>query len=157
MKLHVGERLIGRPNQPGGYVVTGVVRQTPWGCLYAGKKIFYNFDFSAKRPREADEKEWLDVTLRTLNYAHLDDPSYVAGRRALARDEAQRVLGHRSSNLWPEPLDLLEVANTRDAFTFRTEVRDRAEDPLGTEPILVLARPQGEPLIRWLQSGPSPA
>ena len=32
MKLHVGERLegAGAGNQPGGYVVTSIVRETPW-------------------------------------------------------------------------------------------------------------------------------
>jgi hypothetical protein len=149
MKLHVGERLIGRPNQPGGYVVTGVVRETPFGCLYTGKKIFANFDFAGKRPREADEKEWLDVFLRTLEYPELNDPDYVATRRRLARHEMRRVLGNRATNLWPEPVDVLEVGNTRDAFT------GQSAEELSREPVLVFARPQGETLTEWRERGPA--
>jgi hypothetical protein len=162
MKLHVGERLpgTGPPGHPGGYVVTGVLSETPWYGLYTGKKVLYNFDFTAKRPREADEKEWLDVYLRTVNYPRLDDPAYVAERRELARAEVRRVLGNRSSNLWPEPLDILEVPNSRDPFTFTgppAPAGDEGDDtgepgPVpGTEPVLVFARPQGEPLARWRQ------
>src|SRR5438045_9232609 len=78
MKLNVGERLegAGPTQQPGGYVVTSVVRETPWYGLYVGKKIFYNFDFTAKRVRETDDVEWLDVFLRTIRYPILADPSY---------------------------------------------------------------------------------
>ncbi len=162
MKLHVGERLPGSgpPSHPGGYVVTGVVTESPWYGLYTGKKILFNFDFAAKRPREAEEKEWLDVYLRTINYPRLDDPTYVAERRTLARAEVRRILSNRTSNLWPEPLDLLEVPNTRDPFTFAPRPPAPAEaagNPLGfsllvgTEPVLVFARPQGEPLARWQQ------
>src|ERR1700730_15452119 len=120
MKLHVGERLpgAGPPSYPGGYVVTGVAAETPWYALYTAKKIFYNFDFTGKRPRETDDNEWLDVYLRTINYPRLDDPTYVAQRRAQARAELKRILSNRTSNLWPEPLDLLEVPNTRDPFLF---------------------------------------
>src|SRR5213592_4568865 len=102
MKLTVGQRLpgTGPAQQPGGYVVTGVVAETPWYGLYAGKKVFYNFDFTNKRLRETDEAEWLDVFLRTIRYPRLDDPAYVRGRRELARDEVRRVLGNRFSNLW---------------------------------------------------------
>ena len=87
MNLQVGERLpgAGPPNQPGGYLITGVVQETPWFGLYAGKKIFYNFDFTNKRPRETDDKEWLDVFLRTIEYPVRDDWVYVAARRAQAR------------------------------------------------------------------------
>jgi hypothetical protein len=159
MKLHVGERLpgAGPPSHPGGYVVTGVVTETPWYGLYTARKVLYNFDFSAKRPREADDKEWLNVYLRTINYPRLDDPTYVALRRSWARAEVRRILGNRTSNLWPEPLDLLEVPNTRDPFTF---ARDGTGSPegaahvsalVGTEPIIVFAQPQGEPLARWRQ------
>src|SRR6516165_3674055 len=135
MKLQIGERLSGSgpPSQPGGYLVTEVISETPWSGLYGAKKIYYNFDFTGKRPREADEKEWLDVLLRTVNYPQLDSAEYVAGRRALARAECRIVLGNRTSNLWPEPLDLLELANTRDPFTFARE----AADPLAREPVLV--------------------
>src|SRR5581483_7540365 len=112
MKLNVGERLSGSAGAAltGGYVVTGVVSETPWYGLYTGKKIFANFDFTSKRPREVDEKEWLDVFLRTVRYPFLDDPEYVGLRRSLARAEVRRM-GRRRSNLWPEPIDLLEVPN----------------------------------------------
>src|SRR5581483_2348772 len=118
MRLHVGERLegAGPASQPGGYVVTGVVRETPWYGLYTGKKVFYNFDFTAKRLRETDEVEWLDVFLRTTRYPVLDDAAYVRRRRALARAEVRHTLGNRGSNLWPEAIDLLELENTRDPF-----------------------------------------
>src|SRR5262245_45723643 len=148
MKLSVGERLAGTgpPQQPGGYVVTGVIRETPWFGLYAGKKIFYNFDFTSKRPRETDDKEWLDVYLRTLQYPALHDAEDVALRRSLARAEARRVLASPGSNLWPEPLDLLEVPNTRDPFTFSS-----ADALVGgeREPIVVFARPHGQRLEEW--------
>src|SRR5262245_56693773 len=146
MKLHVGERLVGSGpvHQPGGYLVTDTVRETPWYGLYAGKKILYNFDFASKRVRETDDKEWLDVYLRTLHYPRLDDPADVAQRRTLARTEVA-ILGNRVSNLWPEPIDLLELENTRDAFTFAPDNDDR-------EPIVVFARPHGQPLGDWQQS-----
>src|SRR5262245_57215746 len=160
MKLLPGERLPGSgpPNQPGGYLVTEVIGETPWSGLYGGKKVFSNFDFTAKRPRETDEKEWLDVLLRTVNYPRLDSPDYVAGRRALARAEGTAVPGNRTSNLWPEPLDVLELANTRDPFTFGRGAGGRTAldlaDPLAREPVVVLARPHGEPLARWLHTDP---
>jgi hypothetical protein len=147
MKLNVGERLegAGPGHQPGGYVVTSVVRETPWHGLYTGKKIFYNFDFTAKRVRETADVEWLDVFLRTNRYPILDDPAYVQQRRALARAEVRVILGNRHSNLWPEPLDLLEIENTRDPFAF-------AEDPTrGGEPIVVYARPHGRFTPDWQQ------
>jgi hypothetical protein len=145
MRLHVGERLegAGPAHQPGGYVVTSVVRETPWHGLYTGKKIFYNFDFSAKRVRETDEVEWLDVFLRTNRYPILDDPLYVQQRRALARAEVRSILGNRHSNLWPEPLDLLEIENTRDPFAFS------ADGARTAEPIVVYARPSGHFLPEW--------
>ncbi|MSQ95493.1 MAG: hypothetical protein EXR98_13170 [Gemmataceae bacterium] len=145
MKLKVGERLegAGPAHQPGGYVVTSVVRETPWHGLYAAKKIFYNFDFTAKRVRETDDVEWLDVFLRTNRYPILDDPTYVQQRRALARAEVRAILGNRHSNLWPEPLDILEIKNTRDPFVF-------AEDASrGNEPIVVYTRPQGRFTPEW--------
>jgi hypothetical protein len=163
MKLQIGERLSGSgpPNQPGGYLVTEVISDTPWSGLYAAKKVYYNFDFTGKRPRETDVKEWLDVLLRTIHYPQLDSAEYVAGRRALARAECQAVLGNRTSNLWPEPLDLLELVNTRDPFTYGRDAsgaRARsalgASDLLAREPVLVLARPHGEPVTRWLHSNP---
>ncbi len=153
MKLHVGERLSSAgPGQrlghrPGGYLVTEVVSESPWLGVYQGRKIFHNFDFINKRLRETDANEWLDVTLRTIRYPFLDDPVYVAQRRELTRGEVRLILGQRSSNLWPEPLDLLEMPNTRDPFTFRrTGVAEESE------PILVLARPQGQTLGDWQQN-----
>ncbi|MCC6420183.1 MAG: hypothetical protein IT429_18260 [Gemmataceae bacterium] len=162
MKLLPGERLpaSGPPNQPGGYLVTEVISETAWYGLYGARKICYNFDFTAKRPRETEEKEWLDVLLRTVNYPRLDSPEYVTGRRALARAAGTTVLTDRTSNLWPEPLDLLELANTRDPFAFGQDARARrtvlgSADPLAREPVVVLARPHGEPLARWLHTDPS--
>lgn len=147
MKLTVGERLEGGgpAQQPGGYVVTGVVRETPWHGLYTGKKVFYNFDFTAKRVRETDEVEWLDVYLRTIRYPVLDDPAYVQQRRTLTRAEVRAILGNRHSNLWPEPLDLLEIENTRDPFLFN------AENLRTTEPIVVFTRPRGRFTLDWQQ------
>jgi len=158
MKLHVGERLegAGAGNQPGGYIVTSVVRETPWHGLYTGKKIFYNFDFTAKRVRETDDVEWLDVFLRTNLYPILDDPVYVQQRRALARAEVRAVLGNRHSNLWPEPIDLLEIENTRDPFAFPSSekgsgvVEFKTPDPFsGGEPIAISARPHGRFTQDW--------
>lgn len=150
MKLQIGERLpgTGPPHQPGGYVVTDLVQETPWFGLYAGKKIFYNFDFTGKRPRETDDKEWLDVYLRALYYPHLDDAGYVSSRREQARTEARRILASRSSNLWPEPLEVLELHNTRDPFTFARSDKTAVE----LEPVLVFARPQGQTLDEWQQN-----
>jgi hypothetical protein len=146
MQLSVGERLegAGPEQQPGGYVVTGVVRETPWYGLYAAKKVFYNFDFTAKRVRETDEKEWLDVYLRTIRYPVLDQADYVEHRRELARSELRAILGSRHSNLWPEPIDLLEVENTRDPFAFVADGRDQ-------EPVVAFARPHGLFLPVWLE------
>src|SRR5262249_2701715 len=151
MKLHVGERLegAGAGNQPGGSVVTSNVRETPWHGLYTGKKIFYNFDFTAKRVRETDDVEWLDVFLRTNLYPILDDPAYVQQRRALARAEVRAILGNRHSNLWPEPIDLIEFEEVRDPFNFAdagVALRDR-------EPIVVFARPHGLLLPEWQEQG----
>jgi len=147
MKLQVGERLegAGPAHQPGGYVVTSIVRETPWHGLYAGRKIYYNFDFTAKRVRETDEVEWLDVFIRTIRYPILDDAGYVQQRRALARAEMRAVLGNRGSNLWPEPLDLLEIENSRDRFSFTGDAQR------GGEPIAVYARPHGKFTFEWQQ------
>ena len=92
--------------------------------------------------RETDEKEWLDVYLRTIRYTYLDDPEYVARRRELARSEVRLVLGRAASNLWPEPIDLLEIPNSRDAFAF-------SQSGVDTEPITVVARPHGQLLTDW--------
>src|SRR5260370_8836398 len=147
MQLSVGERLEGSgpEQQPGGYVVTGVVGETPWYGLYAAKKVFYNFDFTAKRVRETDEKEWLDVFLRTIRYPVLDQAGYVAERRKLARAEVHAILGSRHSNLWPEPIDLVELEDTRDRFNFVAD----GEDGRDCEPIVVFAQPHGQFLPEW--------
>jgi hypothetical protein len=147
MKLQVGERLEGGgpEQQPGGYLITAVVRETPWHGLYAGKKIFYNFDFNAKRVRETEQVEWLDVLVRTNRYPILDDPAYVQQRRALARAEVRTILGNRHSNLWAEPLDVFEIENTRDAFTFS------ADALRGGEPIVVYTKPHGKLTPDWQQ------
>jgi hypothetical protein len=147
MQLSVGERLEGSgpEQQPGGYVVTGVVSETPWYGLYVAKKVFYNFDFTAKRVRETDDKEWLDVFLRTIRYPILDQADYVAQRRALARAEVRGILGNRHSNLWPEPIDLVELEDPRDPFAFTGHGLDGEE----SEPIVVFARPHGLFLPDW--------
>jgi hypothetical protein len=159
MKLHVGERFpgLGPSGQPGGYVVTGVVAETPWTGLYLGKKLFCNFDFTEKRPREAEDREWLDVYLRTVQYPQLDDWDYVAGRRALARAEIRRVLGSSTSPVWPEPVDLLEIHNTRDSFALAEGSAPRPGKLEPLEPVGVFARPQGQPLRRWRQTASRPA
>ncbi|MBM4067655.1 MAG: hypothetical protein FJ271_01735 [Planctomycetes bacterium] len=142
MRLHVGERLSGSGagDQPGGYLVTGVVCETAWSGLYSGKKVLYNFDFTSKRPRETDDKEWLDVLIRTIQYSHADDAEYVAGRRAMARAEARGILGGRHSRLWPEPVDFFEIANSRDSLAVNAAER---------EPVIVLAHPHGLRLDEW--------
>jgi hypothetical protein len=116
MKLHVGDRLpgFGPPGQPGGYVVTAVKRESPWMNLYAGKKILYNFDFANDRCRESDQGEWLDVLLRTCAYGGADTPEKAESRRAAARQEVRTILAGRTSNYWPDPVDLLLVGGPKD-------------------------------------------
>ena len=53
--------------------------------------------------------------------------------------EMRAILGNRHSNLWPEPLDLLEIENTRDGFAFSDETARTGE------PIVVYTRPPGLP------------
>ncbi|MCI0639985.1 MAG: hypothetical protein L0Y72_00385 [Gemmataceae bacterium] len=148
MRLFLGERWVSGAvgSTRSGYVVTGVVAETPWYGLYAGKKIFRNFDFANKRLRETDEIEWGDVFLRAVHYPVLDDLPYVQERRARARSEVHAVLSRRSTNLWPEPVDVLEVTNDRDFFSFASEDNLVAEQ----EPITVFARPHGKFLAEWL-------
>jgi len=150
MKLHVGDRLPGSgpPGQPGGYLVTGVLRETPWSNLYAARKILYNFDFANQRCRESDEGEWLDVLLRTCSYEDLQTPQEAARRRAVARDEVRRVLARRASNVWPEPLDLLEGESEAEDSAGEEEAQDR-------DPIIALAQPHGDSLRAWLARRPS--
>ncbi len=157
MRLVIGERLAGSGpvHQPGGYIVTEVLQETPWYGLYAGKKILYNFDFTSKRARETNENEWLDVCLRTIEYPRLDDPKDVVLRRALARAEAQYVLGTSRASLWPELVDLLDLPNNRDPFQFSEADYAAAADtqqgilPGHREPILVFARSHGQAMPRW--------
>ncbi|MFO0864305.1 MAG: hypothetical protein U0744_06550 [Gemmataceae bacterium] len=144
MKLQVGERLAGTgtATQPGGYVVSDVLRETPYLGYYVARKIQYNFDFAAKRVRETDDREWLEVLLRTLRYPSLEDADDVSWRRRMVREEVRFILGRSGNRSWPQPLDLLELNRPRDAFAFSTS------DP---EPVLVLARPHGLPLAEWQQ------
>ncbi len=142
MHLLVGERLKNTGNVASGIVVAELERETPTYALYRGKKVFGNFDFATKSVRETDEKEWLDVYLRVQKYSALDDSEYVEQRRALARTEARVILGQRQIPVWPEPLDLWNVPNHRDAFT-NSAIDSQAE------PIVVFARPQGERLPTW--------
>jgi hypothetical protein len=151
MKLHVGDRLPGSgpPGQPGGYVVTGVLRETPWTNLYSAKKILYNFDFASDRCRESDPAEWLDVLLRTCSDVDSDIPEKAAAKRAIARAEVRTVLANRASNLWPEPVDLLAIGDLDG------EIANAAEsDDIEAEPVIVLERPHGESLADWLASQP---
>src|SRR5439155_2230865 len=46
----------------------------------------------------------------------------------------------------PEPVDVLEIANTRDPFTF---TRGERTLDVELEPILIFARPQGQSLDEW--------
>src|SRR5262249_58920276 len=77
-----------------------------------------------------------------------------AARGGRARAGARRILGNRTSNLWPEPLDLLEVVNTRDPFTFARTPGAGPATAEEVEPVVVSARPQGEALVRWQQGMP---
>lgn len=146
MRLHVGERL----NSPetrdqGGYLVTGVVRETAWFGLYTARKAFANFDFSQNLCRQADEQEWLEVLLRTLRYPHPEDEQDAALRRRLLRQEVEHVLARRPSALWPQPVDLLEMPGAQASASAAAE----------PDPVLVLARPTGLPLPEWLQTKPA--
>lgn len=143
MKLQVGERLPGSgpAGQPGGYLIAGIVHETPWMTLYAARKILYNFDFANERCRETDEKEWLDVLLRVCHNSDPETLENVRRRRALVRDEVRVVLANRASTAWPEPVDLLEVPASGEALT--------ARDDEEREPIVVLSRPHGLPLTEW--------
>src|SRR5262249_38872042 len=101
------------------------------------------------RCRETDDKEWLDVLVRVLHTAEADPPDVVARKRALARDEIRVVLAHRASNLWPEPVDLLELAGVGETVTAGGQA---GEDE--REPVAVLARPRGDTLAGWLATEP---
>jgi hypothetical protein len=152
MKFQVGERLPGSgpSGQPGGYLITEVLHEAPWATLYAARKILYNFDFANQRCRETDAREWLDVLVRSVNYDDLDTPQNAARRRQLARNEVCSVLANRASNLWPEPVDLLELAGVGEEVVAGEEAAEEER-----EPVAVLARPHGERLGDWLGHTPT--
>jgi len=139
MKLHVGDRLPGSgpPGQPGGYLVTEVLRETPWSNLYGARKILYNFDFASQRCRETEQAEWLDVLLRTYSseVAEERDAAEDGRRRAAIDFEVRQVLASRASSAWPQPLDVLPAAADADQCDM---------------PVVVLARPHGMALRDWL-------
>jgi hypothetical protein len=143
MKLHVGDRLPGSgpPGQPGGYLVTEVLRETPWSNLYGARKILYNFDFASQRCRETEQAEWLDVLLRTYSseVAEERDAAEDGRRRAAIDFEVRQVLASRASSAWPQPLDVLPAAADADQCDM---------------PVVVLARPHGMALRDWLATGP---
>ena len=132
------------------YRVTQVLHETAWSCLYRGKKVFRNFEFTKGLLSEAGDDECLDVLIRTLSYPTTDDREYVRQRRDHAKFEAQRVLGSRCTNLIAEPLDYLELRNEQDQFAF-----PRAGKMASSEPVLVFETIQGDNLARWRQSVPS--
>jgi hypothetical protein len=159
MKLLVGDRLsapspAGPPSGPAAlalhapslYRVTGIVQETRWYGLYEGKKVFHNFNFKTGSLEEAADEECLDVFLKTIVYPRLDDREFVKVRRDHARFEAKRCLGLRKTNLLPEPIDLLEVPNEQDEFTF-----PRPGQLSAREPVLVFAKVHALPVARWLQ------
>ncbi len=129
------------------YRVTQVLHETAWSCLYRGKKVFRNFEFTKGLLSEAGDDECLDVLIRTLSYPKTDDREYVRRRRDHAKFEAQRVLGSRCTNLIAEPLDYIELRNEQDQFAF-----PRAGKMASSEPVLVFETIQGENLARWRQS-----
>ncbi len=132
------------------YRVTQVLHETAWSCLYRGKKVFRNFEFTKGLLSEAGDDECLDVLIRTLSYPTTDDREYVRRRRDHAKFEAQRVLGSRCTNLIAEPLDYIELRNEQDQFAF-----PRAGKMASSEPVLVFETIQGDNLARWRQSVPS--
>jgi hypothetical protein len=145
MRLQIGQRLAASDSAHAvsGYVITGVVRETAWSGLYTARRIFANFDFGRKQPRCADEKEWLEVLSRTVHAGDGEsrNSARFAARAAHLRAQASRVLGQVRGSLWPEPLDLLELPG--------------ASPGSANEPILVLARPHGTPLVAWLADQPA--
>ena len=77
------------------YRITHVLHETPWSCLYRGKKIFRNFEFTKSALTEAADDECLDVLIRTLAYPKTDDREYIKARREHAGFELKQVLGLR--------------------------------------------------------------
>ena len=129
------------------YRVTDVLIETPWSCLYRGKKVFRNFEFSKGTLSEATDDECLDVLIRTLSYPRTDDRDYIKARREHLWFEAKKVLGCRRTNSIAEPLDYLEIRNDQDQFAFPRPGKIPA-----TEPVLILETIQGVNLARWRQS-----
>lgn len=159
MKLPVGARLPHDfadipPNAPevvqcnrALYRITHILSETPWSCLYRGKKVFRNFEFAKGTLTEAAEDECLDVLIRTLSYPQMDDRDYIKARREHSWFEAKQVLGCRHTNLIAEPLDYLEVRNDQDQFAF-----PRPGNIPTTEPVLVFETIHGDNLANWRQS-----
>lgn len=141
------------------YRVSGVLSEEGCFGLYEGKKVFTNFHFGRRELEEAADEECLDVLLKSLIYPDLSSRESVKDLREQFFFECSRVLGRarqRSreplSNLFPEPIDYLQVQNDRDAFTFGNPRQTALY-----EPILVLERVRGLPLDRWLsEKKPSP-
>ena len=129
------------------YRITHVLSETPWSCLYRGKKVFRNFEFAKGTLTEAAEDECLDVLIRTLSYPRTDDRDYIKARREHSWFEAKQVLGCRHTNLIAEPLDYLEVRNDQDQFAF-----PRPGNIPTTEPVLVFETIHGDNLARWRQT-----
>lgn len=129
------------------YRITHVLSETPWSCLYRGKKVFRNFEFAKGTLTEAAEDECLDVLIRTLSYPRTDDRDYIQARREHSWFEAKQVLGCRHTNLIAEPLDYLQVRNDQDQFAF-----PRPGNIPTTEPVLVFETIHGDNLARWRQA-----
>ena len=129
------------------YRITHILHETPWSCLYRGKKIFRNFEFTKSALTEATDDECLDVLIRTLAYPRTDDREYIKARREHAGFELKQVLGLRRTNSIAEPLDYLEIRNDQDQFAF-----PRPGKIPKSEPILVFETIDGQELERWRQS-----
>lgn len=129
------------------YRITQVLHETPWSCLYRGKKIFRNFEFSRSVLTEATDDECLDVFIRTLAYPKTDDREYIKARREHAWFELKHVMGFRKTNLIAEPLDYLEIRNDQDAFTF-----PRPGKIPKSEPVLVFETIDGQDMEQWRNS-----
>jgi serine/threonine protein kinase/uncharacterized C2H2 Zn-finger protein len=126
------------------YRVTQLIRETPWSCLYRGKKIFRNFEFAKGTHTEAADDECLDVLIRTLSYPHTDNREYIKARREHSWFEAKQVLGSRKTNCLAEPLDYLEIRNDQDKFAF-----PRPGNIPQSEPVLVFETIHGDDLEKW--------
>src|SRR5581483_2309343 len=92
-RIHVGDRV--------AYVIVGEGRRVSRHVAFPGRKVLWNTRWSEGRVElvEADEDEWLDVTIRP--------PGEDSDVRAL-RFEAACVLGLPGAFGLPEPVDLIE-------------------------------------------------